>query len=133
MIVHIPANKHFNEQTLFKDQDFELLQGFISAVANKGMPIKEQTRLVVDFRSRPGTIMVSSYPPPMWTRAMRTMHVGKLYDKQWIAYREQLKRYKKGGGMKMRSQNPLTGEVTTEKLFKTPNVKVTKSGIIIQQ
>lgn len=123
MIVTIQANKNWNEKTLLKEQNFELLQSFIREVANRGISINKHTRIIVDFQVKPGNIAVYSYPPPMWVRSMKTMHVAKLHDKQWLAYRDQLQRYRKSGGIKVRSQDPVTGEIKKEKL--------SESGIII--
>lgn len=73
-------------------------------------------RIVVDFKTAPGKIMACTYPPAIWTRSMRTMHFSHLEDKQYQSYVKMRDEYRKKGGIKIRTQDPITGEMKTEAL-----------------
>lgn len=120
MIVTIPCTQLLNEKLIRKEQNYLAVTELRRALANKGMDVKN--RLTVDFRTKPGFIMASSYPPVMWTKNMKTMSFRGLDTKEYKEYVGMRDHWRKTGGIKVRQFDENTNSMRT--------MRLSESGII---
>jgi hypothetical protein len=103
MIVEIPCEGIVNPEKIVKESNMAAITEFRRRLANKGMPV--DGKLVVDFDSKPGKIIVMTYPPPLWHQWFNTFSFRAVLsdeNRMTLNLKNFNKSRPKGSGIKMR-------------------------------
>lgn len=111
MIYELRCTKLLNENEIKKTKNYLAMTEFRRELATRGADVRG--KLWVDFRTKPGIIMVWTHRPPIILRNMRSMFFNQLDTEEYKAYIRMRDNYRKSGGIRTREVDEVTGEMKT--------------------